>query len=197
MLRISKGDLMKTLVAYFSLSGNTQQVARAISEVVLSKGFEVSEKDISEITPNGMKDFDLVFLGSACHDADLAEPVKLLLDKIDYSPTFKMAGFVTHATTMPDESERNQELYSKWAGRCIETFENFSSQKGFDFLGYFHCQGVPNPLIAEFIHQEIISDESEWDEYFTEVRQHPNNKDLEKAKAFAREIILKVDWAKK
>jgi flavodoxin len=179
---------MNVLVAYFSLSGNTKKVGGAFTEELTSEGHQVTELDIIEISPKELQEFDLVFLGSACHDADLAEPVIEMLEKIDYVPNFKMAGFVTHATTMPDHTARNQRMYNQWAGKCIETFERLSAEKGFEFLGFYHCQGVPAPPIAEFIHREIIPDEQEWEEYFVEVKNHPSEEDLEDAKAFAREI---------
>jgi len=47
-------------------------------------------------------------------------------------------------------------MYEQWAGRCAETFERISRQKGFNLLGYFHCQGAPSPPIEEFIHNEIM-----------------------------------------
>lgn len=186
---------MNILVAYFSQSGNTKMVADAFSEALSSEGHTITQKDIAETSPIVLKEFDLVFIGSACHDADLAEPVIEMLDKIDYVPEYQMAGFVTHATTMPDHTERNQQLYTRWAGKCIETFQRLSSEKGFDFLGFFHCQGAPIQPIAEFIHSEIIPDEQEWEEYFHEVNQHPNKEDLENAKAFATEITRKAEIA--
>ena len=104
-----------------------------------------------------------------------------------------MAGFVTHATTMPEGGDNNRGLYMQWAGKCEETFTKIFQQTGIDLLGYFHCQGIPSPPIAEFIHNEIIQDDDEWDDYCAEVRQHPNEVDLEDAKAFARNVIASLD----
>lgn len=175
------------------MSGNTKKIADAMRDQLTSEGHQVVEKDPVELSPSALQDYDLIFLGSACHDADLAEPVIQLLEKIDHVPNSKLAGFVTHATTMPDETVRNQQLYTRWAGKCIETFERFSAEKGFNLLGFFHCQGAPIPPIAEFIHNEIIPEEQEWEEYFHEVEQHPNKEDLENASTFARDIIRKVE----
>ena len=184
---------MRILVTCFSLSGNTRKIALSIYEEFISHGQEVYYKDLAEISSISLDDFDLVFLGSACHDADLAEPIKLILENISGSPTFKMAGFVTHATTMPEGGDSNRGLYMQWAGKCEETFTKISQQTGIDLLGYFHCQGIPSPPIAEFIHNEIIQDDDEWDDYYAEVRQHPNEVDLEDAKAFARNVIASLD----
>jgi flavodoxin len=182
--------IMKILVTSYSLSGNTKKIANAICEELDLHGIEVHNKNLAEITPNNFNEFDLIFLGSACHDTDLAKPVKDALQEISDTPIFKMAGFVTHATSMPEGGERNQEMYSQWAGKCSETFYKFSIEKGLDFLGYFHCQGMPSPPIAEFIHDEIIPEDEEWRKYIAESIDHPNDQDLDDARIFARKILL-------
>jgi flavodoxin len=180
---------LRILIAYFSQTGNTEKIARAIYQEVISKGHEVHLKRIDEITAEGLSDYDLNFIGSACHDADLAKPVKKVLEKIPQSPQFKLAGFVTHATHTPEGGERRRSLYEKWAGRCVESFERTSQEKGIDFLGYFSCQGAPSYPVEEFIHREIVPEKEEWEEYVSEVRKHPNEKDIENAKKFVRKIL--------
>jgi len=125
---------MKILVAYYTQSGNTEKIARAIFETVQSEKHEVHLKNLDDIQPENLTDYDLVFLGSACHDADLAEPVQIFLDAVSTAPSFKLAGFVTHSAANPDAGDGEQELYQKWAGRCIVTFEQSSKEKEIDFL---------------------------------------------------------------
>jgi hypothetical protein len=144
---------------------------------------------IAELTSNSLDAYDLIFLGSACHDTDLAKPVKRVLEGIAGSPPFKLAGFVTHASYMPEGGMREREVYEEWAGRCIVSFDQASQDKGIDFLGYFHCQGVSSPPIEEFIRNTIVTDESEWETYVEEVRRHPDEKDLQNAKEFARQVL--------
>jgi len=184
---------MKTLITYFSQTNNTARIAAGICEAMISQGQQVRMERILDISPETLNDYDLVFIGSACHDADIAEPVKLFLEEIIPDPTFKMAGFVTHSTTMDDGSDRNRELYEQWAGKCPGSFELISHQKGIDFLGYFHCQGAPNEGIADFIHRVIITDENEWKEYIAEVNQHPNKVDIHNVKEFARRVLSKAE----
>ena len=180
---------MNILVAYFSQTGNTAKIAQAIYEAVLPQADEAHLKKIDETTAESLNAYDLVFLGSACHDADLAKPVKRVLERISNSPPFKLAGFVTHATRMPEDGERAKELYERWAGNCIGTFEQVSEEKQGAFLGYFHCQGVPSPPIEAFIHNTIVTADDEWKTYVEEVRKHPNEEDLEKAQKFALRIL--------
>jgi flavodoxin I len=180
---------LNILIAYFTQTGNTEKIAEAIHEEVLSKGNEAHLKRINEVTAEELNGYDLVFLGSACHHADLAKPVKRILDEIAQSPPFRLAGFVTHATYTPEGGERQREKYEEWAGRCIQSFERVSQEKQIKWCGYFHCQGAPSPPIEAFIHREIVTDENEWKEYVAEVRKRSNKEDMEKAREFAGAVL--------
>jgi flavodoxin len=180
---------MKVLIAYYSETGNTAQVAQAIAEEIQSQGYEVHLRDLGEIAPDTQTTYDLVFLGSACHDADLARPVKQILEQIPTSPTFKLAGFATHASQMPEGWERQHELYERWASGCQRSFRQASQEKGIAFLGYFGCQGAPSPPIERFIHSTIVTDDDEWAAYVHEARKHPDADDLREAKEFAQEVM--------
>lgn len=186
---MERGANMRILVAYFSQTGNTEKVARAIFEEVLSGGHDARLKRINEITAEDLNAYDLVFLGSACHDADLARPAKRVLEAIDRSPAFKLAGFVTHATYMPEGGEEQRKLHEEWASRCVVSFNQASEEKRIDFLGYFGCQGAPSPPIEEFIRRTVVTDEDEWKEYIREVRKHPNEEDLQNAREFAQQVL--------
>jgi flavodoxin len=184
---------MKILVTYFTQSNNTKAIAESIFDELEAQNQVATIESIENVKPESLNEYDLVFIGSACHHADVAAPVKRLLKGISSSPPFKMAGFVTHATKMAEGSERNKELYERWAGKCVKTFTRFSEKKNIEFLGYFHCKGRPIPPIADFIHQEIILDETEWEEYKEEIITHPDEKDHLDAKAFARSVLSKLE----
>ena len=180
---------MRILVAHFTQTGNTAQVARAIYDAVSARGHTVDLRETQEVTAESLNGYDLVYLGSACHDSDLAKPVKRLLGEVDESPPFKLAGFVTHATQMPEDGERARELHERWAGECVRTFRRVSEEKQIPFLGYFHCQGAPSPPIEAFIHSTIVTDPDEWEAYIAQVRAHPDAEDLEKAGEYARQVL--------
>jgi flavodoxin len=184
---------VKILIAYFSQTGNTEKIAQAIHEEVLSSGHEAHLKRINEITSDSLSVYDLVLLGSACHDTDLARPAKRILAGIAHSPTFKLAGFVTHATYMPEGGQRARKVHEEWASRCVVSFNKASEKKRIGFLGYFSCQGVPSPPIEEFIHGTIVTDEDEWKEYIEEVVLHPNEEDLQNARGFARMVLSRFN----
>ncbi|TFH11233.1 MAG: hypothetical protein E4H08_01935 [Candidatus Atribacteria bacterium] len=163
-----------------------------MGEEATAGGHEVQVKPVGELSPDQLEDYDVVLLGSTCHSSDVAAPVKNLLDGIPDGVAFKLAGFVTHATTMPEGDDWKKDMYEKWAGRCQAAFETVSKDKGIEFLGYFHCEGAPCPPIEAFIRSTIITDDSQWAKYGEEVKKHPTAQDVDNAKAFARGILARV-----
>lgn len=182
---------MKSLVTYFTQTNNTKMIADAIFEVVSTHG-EAKIDTVRRVDIDSLNDNDILFVGAPCHDSDLAPPVKGFLEKLPDSPKFKLAGFFTHATYLPNGTKRRQELYDQWAGRCIPTFENACKDKNIELLGLFHCMSKTSLPIENFIHQEIITDEDEWNEYLPELHKHPDSSDIENAKKFAQEILEKL-----
>jgi flavodoxin I len=180
---------MKVLIGYFSETGNTKKIADAMGEEAKSSGHDVQIETVGKIVANQLGEYDIVLLGSTCHSSDVAAPVKNLLDGIPEGAPFKLAGFVTHATTMPEGDDWKKDMYKKWAGRCQVTFETISAEKKIEFLGYFHCEGAPSPPIEAFIRSTIITDDDQWAEYREEVKKHPTAEDLAAAKAFVKDLL--------
>lgn len=174
---------MKVLVAYYSETGNTEKVARAIHEE-LSKEHEALLEQVKKVPTHDLRNFDLVVLGSPCHSADLAVPVKRILDAFPRSPRFKFAGFFTCAAT--------KDTINKYAGMCTISFEKACTDKEIDFLGCYSCQGNPSPQLTKSMKAggAPLSDD-ELRDYFEEVVKHPSSEDLQKAKKFTRTILQK------
>ena len=180
---------MKILVAYYSQTNNTKLIAKTIYRH-LSKEHQVSLKKIKEISPLTMNEYDIVFIGSACHHSNLAKPVLDLLHELPKDPPYKMAGFCCHGTYKRDDPyPQAAEMFDKWAARGIKTFYNVSLEKGIDFKGVFNCMGVPSREIRVFIGNTIILDENEWEIYLKEVEKHPSPEDLEEVKLFADKVV--------
>ena len=71
---------MKVLIAYFSLSGNTEKMAEHIAEGVRFSGQQVAVKKISDIkSANDLADYDGYIFGSPTYHRDMAEPMKTFL----------------------------------------------------------------------------------------------------------------------
>jgi len=66
---------MKVLVTYFSQSGNTEKIAKAICEEAAQTN-EAELKKLEDITPEGVAEYDVIFIGSPLHAGSLAAPVK-------------------------------------------------------------------------------------------------------------------------
>ena len=179
---------MKILVAYYSETGNTQKIAEAIHEAA-SANASVELSKIQDVSADSLSNYDVLFLGSCCHDSDLARPFKRFLEDLPQNPGFKLAGFFTHATFTPDQTSRREELFKQWAGRCGPTFERVCHEKEIAFLGYFHCMGAPSKPIEVFIRREIITSDEEWKDYLPEVLAHPNLQDFKNAQEFVQRII--------
>jgi flavodoxin len=182
---------MKVLVVYYSETGNTAKIAGAIHGAASSHGHKAHLKALGEVTADALSAYDLVFLGSACHDADLARPVKRMLEQMPSYPVFKLAGFVTHASYLPEGGDWEEQVHEKWAARCALTLRQASQEKGIEFLGYYGCLGAPSPPIEQFIHNTIVTDEEEWKRYLKEVRGHPDDDDLRRAAEFAAQVLAR------
>ena len=178
----------KVLVAFYSETGNTEKIARAIYQEA-SKDHEAHLKRIEKVAEETLNDYDLVFLGSPCHSTDLAAPVKRILDALPKSPDFKLAGFFTHGCPKAGD------VFDRWASKCILSFEKVSKEKQIDFRGYYHCQGVMSPPVEDamrryFTEKGTVSAD-DFNEHIEELEKHPNHEDLQRAKGFARAVLSK------
>ena len=72
--------MMKTLIAYFSLTGTTQKMAEYIAEGVRFSGQQAVVKKISDIkSVEELAGYDGYIFGSPTYHRDMAEPVKTFL----------------------------------------------------------------------------------------------------------------------
>jgi flavodoxin I len=174
---------LKVLVAYYSDTGNTEKIARAIYEEA-SRNHHAQLKKIKEVKTEDLGNYDLVFLGCPCQANDLAAPAKRLLNAIPRSPKFKVAGFFTHMSPMSEKHDGHD--------RCFTLFEKTSKEKQIDFRGIYDCQGVPAPQIREFVKKGMDVSDAEWEKHMKELEKHPSTEDLQKAKEFARQVLAKI-----
>ena len=170
---------MKALVTYFSQSGNTKKVGQAICEGISQEG-EADFKPLGDVENHPVRGYNLLVIGAPIHSGGLPAPVMEFLSKLDDSPGFKMAAFVTHSSSV-----YQKENYEKG----IAAFRQAASDKGIPFLGIFDCQGKLADAMQPLVQKARNIPEDVWKSIMDETNKHPDADDLEKAKAFAREIL--------
>ena len=69
------------LIVYYSKSGNTEEMAKAVEEGVRSQGLKVIRKKVSRTTPKELLKVDGIILGSPNYYGTMAAEMKAFLDK--------------------------------------------------------------------------------------------------------------------
>jgi len=170
---------MKVLVTYFSQTGNTEKIAKAISEAA-APGNEVDLKKMESVSAGTTTGYDFIFVGSPLHAANLAAPVKEFLSAISAGPGQKMAGFITHSAPAYPEQVLNG---------FTEPITAACSEKGIEYKGCFDCQGFLTEALHPMIKQRRNATDEQWEEVVKQMTGHPNEVDVASAKAFAKEVL--------
>ena len=173
---------MKILIAYFSQTSNTEQIARAVHQE-LSGDHQVDLEKIEEIDAAGLAGYELVFVGTPIHAGGLSGPVKTLLENLPSLPTLAFAGLVTHASDV-----YSKENYEKG----LESLASTAEGKSIRYLGCFDCQGRLAPAIQPMVQKSQGLSDEEWAKRMAETDKHPDAEDEKGAQAFAREVMAKM-----
>ena len=164
---------MKVLIAYMSLTGCTRKIAEAIFQEIRE------EKEIKELHEvDDLEGFDFVFVGFPMHGFDAPEEAKDFLEK--HCMGRKIALFVTHGAP-----ESSLDL-PPWLAQCEK------AAAGADLIDMFNCQGE---LAQNVIDELLKSDDPKvrsWGEGGPSTRGQPDAVRVERARAFAREIMEKI-----
>ena len=170
---------MKVLVTYFSQSGNTEKIAKAICEEA-AQANEAELKKLEDITPEGVAEYDVIFIGSPLHSGSLAAPVKECLGVLKASSGQKMAGFITHmAPAYPDQ---DMEVFT-------EPIKAACKDKGIEYKGCFDCQGFLAEAMHGPVQKKLNMDDEQWAGMVKAMTGHPNEEDVANAKAYAKEVL--------
>ena len=163
---------MKVLVAYYSDTGNTQKVADAIYDAVGE-----SEKEICLAKEaSNLSDYDLIFCGFPVQSMGL--PAKMV-DFVKGIPEGKkVAFFATHG------SLRGGEL------AITAFFAALSLSKNLKVMGTFGCRGVVKQAIIDALLKK--AEHRGWAIEAQSAMGHPDEADLEDAKAFAKTMVTKA-----
>lgn len=160
---------MKTLVTYFSLTGNTQKIAEAIYETLKH------DKEIEKIDEcSDLDEYTLVFVGFPVHSHSVPFKVEAFLKNIPQGK--KIALFSTHGSLTGSQLSR-------------EALENavVLAPKA-KVLGSFSCRGKISSEDLEVLMRS--PEHAAWTEMAVSARNHPDQNDLDDARAFARWISI-------
>jgi len=81
---------MKSIVIYYSETGNTEKVAKAIAGAVAGE-----IKRVEETNPDELADYDLIFIGTPVHGFGPSKKIEDFLDKLPQLQGKKGAAFCT------------------------------------------------------------------------------------------------------
>ena len=160
--------MSKILVTYFTQTGNTKLVADAIFEALAGD---------KTIMPSGevqnLDDYDLIFLGFPVHSHGVPHKTEGLIKKLP--PGKKIALFSTHGSLTGSRLSR-------------EALEHASIlASGARILGTFSCRGKVSPKAMDVLSKS--PEHKAWAEMSASARTHPDESDLEDARAFAKWIV--------
>jgi flavodoxin len=169
---LSKENEMKALVTYYSETGNTKELARAIFE-----GVQQVEKEILSIQEvKNVDDYDLVFCGFPVKLHSVPPKAATFLKMIPEGK--KLAVFVTHG------SIRGGRL-------AVTAFEDVVTLvPKAKLLGTFGCRGKVKPGIIEKLVEK--AEYKGWAEEAWSSAGHPDDADLVDGKDFARRMVTKA-----
>jgi flavodoxin len=166
-------ELMRTLVVYYSQTGNTKKVADAIF-AELPRDKEI--KKLEEVT--SLDDYDLIFVGFPIHSHGPAPKAKEFLEK--QAEGRAMALFITHA------SPESATDVSHMIQRCV------NAAAGAQLLGVFNCQGELARDVMDRLLESKHPEMRMFGEQGNFTRGQPDAARLARAAAFADEILAKV-----
>lgn len=146
--------------------GNTTQLAKAIAEEFVAGGWQADLLDIEEAAAADLEHYQLVGFGSGIYFGRHHPEILQLPGKHNGTPR---AAFILSTAGLP---------FLKWFQHAA--LRNRLKRSGIPILGE-HCSRGWDTVGPLWLMGGIN-------------RKHPNEHDLERAKAFARELIKKVEF---
>lgn len=163
---------MKVLVAYYSETGNTEKLGKAIFEAI-----EASKKEvlpIQEVT--GIESYDLIFIGFPVHSHSVPGKVEAFAKKLPDGQ--KVAYFATHG------SMRGGEL------AVTAFYHALHMAKNAVILGSFGCRGQVKQKIIDGLIDKI--EHRGWAQEAQSAVGHPDQNDLADGRKWAESMIIKA-----
>ncbi len=159
----------KTLVAYFTRTGNTRRIAEAIFEAIESEKEILTLDKVDHLSP-----YDLVFIGFPVQMHSVPLPVEDFLKRLPAGK--KIALFCTHGSLAGHRLSREALEYAAILASRAK------------ILGMFSSRGKLSVQALDALHRS--PEHQEWVEMAASAGGHPNAVDLEEARVFARQMIV-------
>jgi flavodoxin len=162
---------MKALVTYYTETGNTEKVARAIYEAI---HIEKELKPVLDV--QDVKGFDIIFYGFPVKAHSVPGKASKFLK--DLPEGQKIALFSTHGSLRGGQLPK----------QAFEHAIGLASKA--KVVGYFGCRGKVDQNIIDALMKQI--EHKAWAEEAIGAGQHPDECDLADAKQFTAEMIAKI-----
>ncbi len=162
---------MKALVTYYSESGNTEKLAKAIFD-----GMNAPGKEMASIGEANADEADVIFIGFPVHASSVPAKVENFIKGLPEGK--KVAFFVTHG------SLRGGQL------AITALYHALSLAVKLTVLGTFGCRGQVKPELIEALLQK--PEHRGWAMEAQSAAGHPDNADFEDGKEFADLMIGKA-----
>ena len=159
--------MSKTLVTYFSLTGNTKFIAEGILAALEGEKSIIPLEDVSD---EDIRDSSLVFIGFPVHSHSVPFKVESFLKRIPEGKTIAL--FTTHGSLTGSHLSRE----------ALEYAATVSSEA--KILGTFSCRGRVSDQALEVLGKS--PEHKAWTEMAASARGHPDESDLEDAGSFAK-----------
>ncbi|MFX1538224.1 MAG: flavodoxin family protein [Promethearchaeota archaeon] len=164
---------MKTLVTYYSRTGNTKKIAETIFKEIPQEKLIV---DMKKVTIDNYNDYDLIFVGFPIEKFGINDEVQNVLGQVIQNK--KVVLFITHA------ANESMPMVNNWLDNCKKSLH--ASNK---LLGVFNCQGE----LSEVVAQNMINSGNPQLQKFAEYRHatlgQPDKSRIKKAQGFTAKII--------
>ena len=156
------------------MTGNTEAVAKCMAEGL--SGEDVTIMPAKDVNPASLSSYDLVFLGSGVYAASVGKSIKNLMKNAAELPS-KFVFFYTHASQEPSGH-----------AKCFYRIEKQLIKKNLTVYDRFECLGDTKPTKEQM---EAMTPEQK-EQYLKNLKGHPNAKDLEDAKKFAKNAVQEI-----
>jgi flavodoxin len=157
--------MAKTLVTYFSLTGNTKKVAEAIFEEIPDDKALKPIEEVDDLAP-----YPNIFVGFPVHSHSVPYQAEVFLKKIPKGK--KVALFSTHGSVTGSHLSREALEYASILVAKAKLIDTFS------------CRGKVSMKALEVLKKS--PEHEAWADMAPSAATHPDEHDLAEARAFAR-----------